>query len=312
MRQWMRPGGRRSASALAVVLTALTMLVSGCAGGHRVGDGHIGTEWAVFAEAKVPTPGTGVCRQGSDGQVGLDLAVFTADVITCRDYHLTETYHVGLFTGAAAEGAQPPALGDDGLAEAFQICQDAATSFLGDAWLRARVAIVPVPPTSAQWRGQARWFRCEMLEVSDASDTIVPRMTSLRDGLRDSAPAALTCAKDAGRTAGTVDTVDFVDCATPHTVEFAGAQSRPAGPYPGHEAASRVALKGCATLGARYLGLTESALRARSDLAWLAIDASEQQWQEGDRSYRCFIGTADRGKPITGSIHNLGSHPLPR
>lgn len=312
MRQWLGPGGRRSVPVLTVVLTALVALASGCTGRHQVGDGHIGVEWVVFPEARVPTPDVGVCRHGGDRQVRFDMAVFTATVVTCRDYHITETYHVGLFTGAAVAQPAPPVLGDDAFAEAFQTCQDAATPFLGEAWQRARVAIVLVPPTSVQWRGKARWFRCEMLEIADADATIVPRTHGLRDGLRGLAPDALTCAIDSGRTADTVETVDFVACSTPHTFEFTGSQSAPAGPYPGAEAEITAALKGCATLGARYLGLTESALRSRADLAWLALDSTEERWEEGDRSYRCFVGTADRQRLITGSIRNLGNHSLPR
>jgi hypothetical protein len=305
--------GRGAAGRVVLALGACAgLLLGGCASGPQVGDGTIGADWVSFPDPTVPTPQVGVCRDALEvDRVEWRLELFAGEPYACSAPHRTETYHVAQLTGAALALPAPPEVGDEEFVDAFGACADAAKGFLGDVWQRARVRIVPVLPSDRQWRGKARWLRCEMLEVADDVDTVVLRSASLRDGLRGSAGAALTCATDTGSTEDTVDLVVFVDCAKPHTVEFGGVHVESAVPYPGNDEAIDEALKACERIGARYLGLSDAAFRSRADVGWLVVGADEDLWTAGDRSFRCFVGTYDRNRPIVGSIRNIGNKALP-
>jgi len=297
---------------LLVLGAGVAFLLGGCARGPQVGDGTIGADWVSFAEPKVPTPQVGACRDAAAvDRVDWHLELFDGTPYECTAPHRTETYHVVDLTGAALGLTAPPEAGDDDFADAFGVCEAAAKEFLGDVWQRARVRIVPVLPSERQWQGKARWLRCEMLEVADDIDTVVLRSGSLRDGLRSAAPAALTCATDTGSTADTVDSVVFVDCAKPHTVELGGVYVGTSVQYPGNDEAVDGALKACEGIGARYLGISDAVFRSRADLGWLVVGADEELWSVGDRSFRCFVGTYDRKNPIVGSIRNIGNRALP-
>jgi len=56
---------------------------------------------------------------------------------------------------------------------------------------------------------------------------------------------------------------------------------------------------------------SDAVFRTRADVGWLVVGADEELWSIGDRSFRCFIGTYDRKKPIVGSIRNIGNRALP-
>lgn len=304
---------RRSVMALALVtVTVATFGTAACGAPDSVGDGHIGGDWAVLDTPTVPVPAVGECRSGV-GQLKVEwrMPLFSTAPVACGEKHLTETFHLGTLTGSSAALAAPPQLGDDGFRDAFEGCAAAAKSFLGDVWQKAAVAIVPVLPTARQWQGNARWYRCEMLRVSDAAEHVVAVIGSLSDGLRGAKPYALTCAKDSGKDESTVGAIVYSSCATPHTVELSGIYIAKDGEYPGLEQAANTALAACKRIGAGYLGQSVSDFANRSGVAWLAWGADEGRWAAGDRSFRCYVGTYDRKKLIKGSIKGLGGGSLP-
>jgi len=293
---------RRRVRLVLLAVVAVTGLSAGCAATPKVGDGAIGPDWAAFAEPKVPTPESGGCRSGSADLVEWDLPLFDSTPVPCTNAHRSETYHVGTLSGAAASQVGPPDFGDEVYRAAYAGCAMEATSFLGGDWHRARVAVVPVLPSERQWRGKARWYRCEMLEVKDAREAMAERSASVRDGLLGSKPAAVTCANDTlGDKDRANDNVIYVACSAPHTVELTGLYTPADGKYPGATAAIDKALDACYVIGARYLGMTKSALDNRGGIQWIAWERGEAPWSIGDRSTRCYLGPYP-AKKIKGSI----------
>jgi hypothetical protein len=303
---------RRGVRALALVAAGVIALAAGGCGAPKVGDGTIGSDWAAFGEPTVAKPDSGVCRNGDDDTVDWDIPVLHTSSIACTGSHLAETYHVGTLKKGVDESS-PPDVGDPAFREAYEACAAAAKDFLGEDFHRAKVSIVPVMPTDKQWKAKSRFYRCEMFEVKDAGETIVPRTGSLKDGLRAKKPLAIACANDKGPDDNTVNAIDFVSCSSAHTVEFSGVYTAPDKAYPGDKAEDDQALDQCERMAASYLGLTMSAWDRRTGVAWLYWGGGETIWSVGDRTYRCYVGSLDRKKPIKAgaTIRNLGSKPLP-
>jgi len=65
--------------------------------------------------------------------------------------------------------------------------------------------------------------------------------------------------------------------------------------------ALKKALAGCFAIGAKYLGMTTSALNGRGGVQWIAWQRDEAFWSVGDRSTRCYLGPYPTRK-IKGSI----------
>lgn len=296
----MRRVGRGVATAVAA-----TLALAGCGGAPSVGDGDIGGDWALLGEAKVPTPDAGVCRpKGADDKsVNWTLAAFyTEPPIDCDQPHASETFHVGKLPASENDKTSPPDPGDPGFKSAFTSCAKQASSFLGGDFHNARVSVVPVMPLDHLWQGGARWYRCELVEISDTLEKIVVRSASAKDGLRGSKPLAITCANDTLTSDKKyVTNVTFIACGKPHYMEFTGAWLPADKKWPGKDAQATAKSENCFRIGASYLGMSVSGLHGVGGISWDTWGGSELLWSVGDRGVRCFMGPYDR-KKRTGSI----------
>jgi hypothetical protein len=292
---------RRRAGLVVATAVALVITLSGCAA--VAGDGDVSGDWAVLPKAKVPVPASGVCRSntGSDKHVDWDLALFASDAVACTQKHASETYYVGTIADAKAVAlSSPPEAGDEQYKPIYVNCMKRAEEFLGGDYHNARVSIVAVLPNDTQWRGEARFYRCEMLEISDDEEAFVERSASLKDGLRGSRPAAMQCANY------TVDgdyleNFAFVACSKPHLAEYTGVFVPKDGTYPGDDKASDQGSDGCFAIGAKYLNMSSSALDASAGYQWIHDGMSKTYWNIGDRGQRCYIGPYP-DKKTTGSV----------
>ena len=214
--------------------------------------------------------------------------------VPCTHPHLAETFAVADLPAASAGGPQQHA------GRAFRECSARARHFLGGDWRTGWLILQPVLPGAAGWRGGARWYRCDLAEISPTDGTAVRRSSSLRGGL--TGRLLMTCA-DPRIVDRRVTAMRPASCAGRHTAEFAGLfETRAA-------AVSDARMEqGCHTAIARFAGLPDDA-DVRHRVGWLGLPPDDAAWRLGDRAIRCFLWL--NGEPMTGSYRDAGPAKLP-
>lgn len=310
--------GRVLAAVAALAVAASS--VAGCTSPPEVGDGELGVDWAVLPTPSVPAPPLG-CTQAE----GTHVAAWTLDflpgtAVDCVRPHLSETYYIG--TLPAELDTDPNTVPTPGGARfrfAYTDCLTQATAFLGASPQASRLQIRPVMPSDRQWAGQARWFRCELLEVAGLDRVAVQRSGSLKGALDAAGDGghgsplgslATTCADvTLNDTRREVLSFTFTPCEREHDVELTGAATLAEGDgsYPGSRLGS-LTYTGCVNAGAQYVGVSNGALlKPGSQTYTFASDLTEEQWSAGVRAVWCFYGsTAARH---TGSVKGLRAYP---
>jgi hypothetical protein len=294
-----------------VLALSAVLALAGCSSAPTVGDGSLGVDWAVLPSPSVPVPLVGVCSAGSAGQqVAWHLPFLGTPTVACTDPHLSETYHVGTFP--ADVDTDPNTVPSPGTARfrfAYTTCSEQTAAYLGRGFQTSRLAMVPVMPTERQWAGQARWFRCELMEIAGLDRTIVERTASLRGALQPGGPLATTCAATTlNPTRTVVLTVAFTSCDAEHDVELTGAYAAPDGDYPGRQALAQLSTDGCQSAGASYVGVSTSVLLTPGSAAFtFATEITEEMWSVGERTASCFYGSLSERR--TGSVQDLGVFP---
>ena len=303
----------------ALVALAALLGTAACSPAPTVGDGTLGVTWAVLPTPVVPAPKVGDCTAGPSGDtaptVSWDMPVFAdspVPAVPCTAAHVTETFFVGTFPADAnSDAAVRPKLGSALFRAAYESCAQQANDFLGDDFHTARVAVRPVMPTERQWAGLARWYRCEAMELVDAYGRINPRSSSLKDGLRDTRPLAITCGDESlSQDQKFIQNITYVECTAPHDIELTGIYLAPDADFPGDAKVQTAALDACYGIGAAYLGLSRAALDAVGGIRWLFWGGTSDLWSVGDRSNRCYMGEFPRRK-LTASIKGRAPGTFP-
>ncbi|HEX8627591.1 MAG TPA: septum formation family protein [Catenuloplanes sp.] len=296
-------------SRLLTVLTIGALLVaplSGC--GKPLGiDGELADDWTPVSAPTPFTPPAGSCHTTGYSEVGY-LASFEA--VDCSASHRTETVHVGAFPAAAAGLDAPPAKGSAEARTAYQECDRKAKDFVGADWRLGRLWLGVVLPSPEAWSGGARWFRCDMTEMTTVEDDgeTVSRTGSLSGVLKAASPITLTCYAVRLNKAGAIETMPPSDCAKPHNAEFAGLWNAPEGPYPKKDADWDRFHDECRKIIAGFAKLPVDAnIRFRTGV--VSLPAAEDQWQLGNRGVRCYLWLND--KKLTRSMKGAGAGAMP-
>lgn len=312
MRQRQRRAARPAAAVargavLVTVLAAMLGAVAGC--GRPAGvDGVITDDWAAISAPTGFTPAAGVCHEAGFADVGFRN---TYEIVDCAVRHRTETVHVGTFTGAVAAAPGPPAKGSAGAKAAYRECDAKATAYVGANWRTARLWLGVVQPSPAAWSGGAKWFRCDLIEVSSVEDDgdLTPREGTLRDALTQPAsPLKLRCYAVRLDDQGGIDTMPPAGCSKPHNAEFTGLWTAAELPYPRAGGDWEKFHDGCRTVIARYVGVPDDAnLEFRTGV--VSLPGGEDVWQSGDRGVRCYLWV--EGRQLTTSLKGRGAKALP-
>jgi hypothetical protein len=291
-----------------VFLVALLMILTGCAMPEGV-DGDVGDDWKQMAAPTGFEPVAEACHAGGFADVGLRSAY---EAVPCAETHRTETVAVGTFTGEAATAAAPPKKGSAGAREAYASCDEEATAYVGGSWHTARLWLGVVQPSAAAWTGGARWYRCDLLEISSVEDDgdLVARTGTLRDALRvPDSPLLLTCYAVAVDSSGAIDTMPGAACTDTHNAEFVGVWTAPdtlAYPVAGDDWAEFHV--GCRTLIAEFVGVPDDKnLEFRTGV--VSLPGGQDVWAAGDRAVRCYLWVD--GAKLTGSLKGKGDKALP-
>ena len=291
---------------LGIVVACLALLTScGMPGGV---DGNLTNGWGAMTAATGFEPTAGTCHGASFDPIG---PRSTYEEIDCQLRHRTETVYVGAYDAPAADADEPPADGSAGAKAAYQVCDKQATTYLGGSWRTARIWIGVTHPSAAAWRGGARWFRCEALELSSVEDdgALVQRVGTLQNVLADgSSDLLLTCYAVAMDSSGAITTMPGVACSAKHNAEFVGIWYAKKVDYPKDDQAWRAFHDGCRALVASYVGVpSDKDLQYRTGV--ISLPGSADVWALGDYGVRCYLWLD--GADLTSTLKGKGAKTLP-
>lgn len=301
----MRDGLRTRLGIMASAV--LLALVAGCGNPGGV-DGNLTNGWGTMPPATGFEPDAATCHSANFNTVG---ARSTYEEIDCKLQHRTETVYVGSYDSPAADADDPPADGSAGARAAYDICDDKTTTYVGGPWRNARLWIGVTHPTPAAWSGGARWFRCEVLELSSVEDGggVVQRTGSLQGVLADgTSDLMLTCYAIQMGNSGSIQTMPGVACRAKHNAEYVGVWYAGDLGYPAKDADWTKFHDGCRKLVATYVGVPDDAdLQYRTGV--ISLPGGEDVWALGDHGVRCYLWLD--AAALTGSLKGKGDKGLP-
>ena len=294
---------RRSSIALALAGVAC-LLVAAC--GRPPGtDGLLLDDWAPLGAPGPFVPPVGEC---SVAAVVETVRASSLAAVDCTASHRLETVAVGTFTGASAELAAPPAVDSAQRRTAFAECDAAASRYVGAQWRTGRLRLSVATPSAEAWTGGARWFRCDLAELSRAEGggEVVSRSGSLKGALTDASPLRLRCYQ--AKVTALTKSLSATDCDRPHNTEFVGIWPAADLGYPSRDRDWVPFYAGCLSQLARYVGVPNDAnLRLRAGI--VPLPGSPEQWRAGDHGVRCYLWSSDR--TFTASLRGAGPAGLP-
>jgi hypothetical protein len=276
----------------ALVFAATLLAVSGCA---RV---DLVNEWPAIAEPAGWEPKAGACTS-SFATISYRSAYIPVD---CSGSHTYETVHIGQFTGDAASLDKPPALGSTALAAAWAECDAKTTEFVGAQWREGRILIFVSIPSSGNWEGGARWYRCEVSAADADATSPESRSKSLKGEFAAASQLRFGCSqRDEG-----VEPVDKA-CTEPHNAEFVGVFTT-ADSWDDVQKNSQNVHQKCRSLIAAYAGVPDDGNMKYRAGSWYWT-ASKAAWDEGDHGVRCMLWMGK--KSFTSTVKGGGTKALP-
>jgi hypothetical protein len=283
------------------------LLLTGCGNPSGV-DGNLVDGWAAIGTPTGFTPVADTCHLANFAVVGTRAAYEEVD---CELKHRTETVFVGEYPSPAADAAAPPTEGSAGARAAYRVCDAQTSAYVGAPWRTGRLWIGVAHPSPAAWTGGARWFRCEVLEISSIEDDggLVMRLGSLKDALKQSSSELrLTCYAIQLDSAGAISTMPAASCGATHNAEFVGVWQAAGLPYPKTDKQWAAYHDGCRKLIATYTRVPDDAdLQYRTGV--VSLPGGEDVWALGDRGVRCYLWLD--GASLTGSLKGKGPTALP-
>jgi len=292
--------------AVAAVLAVLG-LATGC--GNPAGvDGNLLNNWQQLVAPTGFTPAAGTCHLASFAQVGTRASYEETD---CKLRHRAETVYVGNYPSPAADASAPPATDSAGARTAYRTCDLKTTQYVGAPWRTARLWIGVTHPSAAAWTGGARWFRCEVLEISSIEDDggLVQRTGTLKDALEDPASdLLLTCYAIKLDSAGAIKTMPAASCGVKHNAEFVGIWYAGELGYPEKDTMWGKFHDGCRELIALYVGVPDDA-NQQYRTGVVSLPGGDDVWALGDHGVRCYLWVD--GAALTSSLHGKGVKGLP-
>ena len=298
---------RRVLTAVAVG-GAAALILAGC--GKPAGvDGDLLDDWAALPSPTSFTPPSGTCYAADFA----DTAYLSAfDPVDCSENHRVETVHVGKFEGKAASRSSPPRPGSAEFRQAYAECDAKTEEYVGGAWRTARLWMGVALPSEQAWAGGARWFRCDVTEVTNVEDNgdTATRSASLRDALKEaSSPLRLGCYTVKLGRDNAIDTMTPTDCRKPHNAEFAGVWTADADvSYPRRDADWDRFHTSCRRVIARYVGLPDDGnLVYRTGV--ISLPGASSDWEAGNRGVRCYLWLS--GRTVSSSLKGAGPESMP-
>jgi hypothetical protein len=292
------------AGAAALVVLAL---LAGCSKPAGV-DGDLLNDWQALTVPTGFVPDGGTCHLANFALVGPRASYETTD---CGLKHRSETVFVGTYVSPAADASAPPAEGSAGARAAYRTCDLKTTQYVGAPWRTGRLWIGVTHPSAAAWGGGARWYRCEVLEISSIEDDggLVLRVGSLRDALAEpGSDLLLTCYAIQLDSKGAISTMPAASCTAKHNAEFVGTWDAVGLDYPKDDATWVKFHNGCRHVIATYVGVPDDA-NQEYRTGVVSLPGGEDVWALGDLGVRCYLWVD--GAALTSSLAGKGDKGLP-
>nr|MDT0662672.1 septum formation family protein [Micromonospora sp. DSM 115978] len=298
MRRWL------SILALSVVAT---VAVAGC--GNPAGvDGELTDDWPGLPEARPFVPAAGVCHPAGFAET---TALADYRPVQCATPHQIETAHVGTFAGPAGALPAPPGRDSAEIRTAYAECDGKAGEYVGDDWRHGRLWLGVALPNQVAWTAGARWFRCDLREMTDLEGEAEPtgREASLRGALVEPSPLKLTCYAVKLTGTGRIESMAPAGCDQRHNGEFIGVWRAPADlAYPARDSDWARFYTECYDVLAGYAGVPKDRnLRSRAGI--VVVPPSEAEWRAGDHGVRCYLWLSSGA--FTRSVEGVGPTGLP-
>ena len=289
------------------VVGALCLVLVGCGKPGGV-DGDLTDGWGAIPAPTGFTPTPDTCHLGNFSTTGTRAAYEEVD---CDLKHRTETVYVGEYAAPAAEAATPPADGSAGARAAYKTCDARTTAYVGGPWRTGRFWIGVTHPSPAAWTGGARWFRCEVLEISSIEDDggLVMRLGTVKDSLAASGSALrLGCYAIQLDSKNAISTMPAASCGAKHNAEFVGVWDAGNLTYPKTDKQWAAFHTGCRKLIATFAKVPDDAdLQFRTGV--VSLPGGEDVWRLGDHGVRCYLWL--EGGELTASLKGAGTKGLP-
>jgi hypothetical protein len=290
----------RSKWAAAALAGVVGVVLTGCAQPPGGADGNLTNDWPALPPATVAVPHVGECYDESFRTTAQD-----SKPIDCAGDHYSEVAAVGTFTGEAADRQGAPDDNHPSRAIAYGDCERGAAEYLGGDWHTSTLWLTLVTPSAAAWKGGARWYRCDLVKVGVMYAQIQQYWTGSYQGdLKGGRKAAAGCVLNSIDANKNVTEAKPVDCATPHTAEFAGVYTASNGPWEANqETRWKLWRTGCETVVAKFLGYGSVAEWHNSQLsAWAMYDIDQLRWRLGDHATPCYAYAFTPSGKMVGSV----------
>lgn len=297
----------RTVAIMTGVVAALALALTGCGDPPEGIDGDLTSDWGAFEDPSTFVPEGDVCHEeGFRPVTGIE----HYRPVDCDQPHLIETVHVGIFPDEAAEQDAPPATDSDEHQAAYRVCEAHAEDHLGADFRHGRLWMGVALPSEEAWDGGARWFRCDLTEVESITGEPVLREGSLSGALAEDSGLGLGCFQVAVDDDGVVEDRTPVACDEAHQAEFVGVWRAPDGPYPdaGDDDAVGDVYDGCRSEIASFTDVPDDG-DIRFRVGTIADWMSQQDWDAGDRGFRCYLWVTDRD--LDESLQGAGTDELP-
>jgi hypothetical protein len=231
-------------------------------------------------------PKAGVCHPVAD-RVGYRASYAPVD---CAQPHRLETVLVGTYTGPDAARVTPPPNDSSAMRAAFQVCDAAATKFVGADWRGGLLGVQVVNPSLEDWTGGGRWYRCDLFTAlsMEGDSAATERTGSLRGEFTHPSPLAYGCYN-----ADKDNNLSPLPCTKPHRYEYVGIWTAPEGTYLAAERDPKPIFGHCRDVIAPYTRGTAYAKSARYSGTTFRLP-SRDAWALGNHGIRCFYWSDER------------------
>jgi hypothetical protein len=280
------------------LLTGITLLAASACALPPGTDGDLTNQWPALAEPTGWEPKAGPCFT----EFFVQSHRATYDPIECTKDHRYETVHVGQFTGDAARLDSPPKAGSPELKAAWAECDAKTTEFLGGEWRDGKIWIGVSTPSTGNWSGGARWYRCEVAAREDLWEGAVSGSKSLKGEFAGDSQLKYGCYQhDRGQ-----EEVAKA-CTEAHNSEYTGfvKVNYAWDDLKNHDDEF---FSKCRSNIARYAGVPDDGnvkFRTGVSIKWPEL----ADWEAGDTTIRCYMWLGSEKK--TRSIKGAGGGGLP-